>query len=67
MKNRIEVPNDILEAIEEVRSTGDINMLDRKGVIDLLVTLGYYKAAVWVEEDKTRYNELIMYGPKRGN
>lgn len=53
-----QIPEDVLEALEEVRASGQTNMLDREYVI-LLANDYSIDAATWIEDNKPRYMEAL--------
>ena len=59
------IPEEVLDALEVVRSGGMTNMLDRNFVLQLIED---DEAEVWLRENKSRYMEaLIAMGNKRAN
>ncbi len=50
------IPEEVLDALEEVRSSGATNMLARTVVIDLIDD---YEAEDWLVENKGRYMEAL--------
>lgn len=39
------ISKSLLEGMEEVRSSGQVNMMDKRGVVQVLESLGYYDEA----------------------
>ena len=52
------IPEDVLEALELVRSEGQTNMLDRQFVI-VLAEPEYPDAAEWLTNNRNRYMEAL--------
>ena len=63
---RVTVVLSIMDGITEARDSADMNMFDRPRVIQWLQTDGFYKAAVWVEENPLRYADSLFKGFKVG-
>jgi hypothetical protein len=55
-----ECPDNLMEALLEVRNSGWCNLIDRVCVIDTLRTFGYEKAASWLERHKKHYDKIVM-------
>ena len=61
-----QIPEEVLEALEKVRSSGVTNMMDRPVVIREAVDYSV-GAAIWLEDNKPRYMEaLTAMGARRG-
>jgi len=58
----IRVSKRILDGLTAVRDSGNINMLDRPKVIQVLEQLGFDEAAHWVEQNKRTYTLGILRG-----
>jgi hypothetical protein len=58
----IPVPRDVLDGIEAVRRSGRTNMLDRPRVAQLCDELGFYEAALWVNDHRDLYARAIFSG-----
>ena len=58
----IPVSQAVLEGIIAVRDSGATNMLDRNTVIQLCGDMGFYEAAVWIQEHKCEYSHGIFEG-----
>lgn len=54
----------IAKHIAEVRSTGQVNMLDRLGVVSILITLGHYETADYLYNCGATYVELLSLSGK---
>lgn len=52
----MEIPENVLEALEEVRAGGETNMLARGVVISLVTD---EEAEVWLIQNKDRYMEAL--------
>lgn len=46
----IEIPEEVIEALLDVRETGRTNMFDGQAVAHLASALGHYKASTWLYE-----------------
>lgn len=57
------IPKNVLDAINGVRESGAINMLDRVGVTNILIDLGEGDCAHWIRTHKKEYATLIFRGP----
>ncbi len=57
----VQVPEEVLEGIEDVRSSGRVNMLDRPGVQLVASELGHHGTVLWIEENKESYAAGIFY------
>lgn len=53
------IPEDVIEALAEVRECGETNMLDRNYVIKLVWEFDYVEAAAWLMDNKKRYMEAL--------
>ncbi len=61
-----DIPESVLEVLEEVRSGGETNMLARQTVIDLAYGECDSEAITWLEDNPDRYMEaLTATGAKR--
>jgi hypothetical protein len=58
----IKVSRAVLDGITAVRDSGKTNMLDRNSVAKLCSDMGYYEAALWVNDNKKEYAEGIFNG-----
>lgn len=47
-----EVPEDIIEGLMAVRDTAMVNMLDRKGIVEVAVELGLDGTASWMRDKR---------------
>ncbi len=54
----------IAKRIAEVRSTGQVNMFDRLGVVAMLTTLGHYEIADYIYNCGATYVELLSLSGK---
>jgi hypothetical protein len=53
-------PENLMEALGEVRSSNSCNMNDLKTVIHLMSILGYHPAAKWLYDNANRYADVLM-------
>lgn len=53
------VPQEVIEALADVRESGRINMFDYVGAVKLASLLGHYEAADWLQENKNRYMDAL--------
>lgn len=51
---------EMAQELAEVRGTGLVNMMDRKGVIDVLYSMGHDFSAEYLEDNKSDYMELLV-------
>jgi len=58
----VKVSSKVLEGLEAVRSSGQINMLDRPGVQKIAHDMGYHDTVLWIEENKKDYARGIFEG-----
>ena len=58
----IKVPKKVKEGIDAVRDSGLTNMFDRPYVEKLCESMGYRKAAKWIQRNKTEYVTGIFEG-----
>lgn len=49
----------VAKAIAVVRKTGVVNMIDKRGVADVLGQLGYYDEAEYITANKSNYLVLL--------
>lgn len=57
-----DIPDTVLDELEEIRASGETNMYARKTVIRLLMDAAgprYSEAAVWVIQNEDRYMEAL--------
>ncbi len=59
---KVKVKKEILEALEEVRDSGQINMFDYNGVIAILTRKGKIQAVSWMLGHKLQYMNGIIEG-----
>lgn len=57
----------VLEALEEVRATGEVNMMDRRGVAAGAQRLGYGEEALWLLENRDSYLRVLRRVGERGD
>lgn len=55
-------PQEIIDGIMAVRETGEVNMLDRRGVQYVADQLGLYAVVVYLEDHPREYAEGIFRG-----
>ena len=58
----VKVPATVLEGIEEIRDSGQINMLDRVGVSEIAEQNGDDVTADWIRNNSKAYAEGIFQG-----
>ena len=55
------IPEDVIEALEEVRASGLTNMIEFNNVFSLMASMGFASAAVWLcDLDRTDRPHLYM-------
>lgn len=61
----LELPQDVYEGLEAVRSSGLTNMFDRKKVKQIAEMMGYDEAVAWLNQaDSETYSNLMFAGAK---
>lgn len=55
----------ILDQIISIRDSGLTNMFDADTVQRLAFEVGYYELVAYIEEDKERYFNFILYGKEK--
>lgn len=60
--NRVPVPAEVLEGLEAVRLSGEINMFNVSKIIRLTLDMGYSKTARWVRENRKLYVQGVLIG-----
>jgi hypothetical protein len=58
----VKVTKTVLDGITDVRDSGKTNMLDRNTVAKLCSDMGYYDAALWINDNKREYSEGVFNG-----
>tara|TARA_R110000824_G_scaffold398950_1_gene603660 strand:+ start:32 stop:226 length:195 start_codon:yes stop_codon:yes gene_type:complete len=58
--DKVTVPNYVYNELSSARDSGLVNMFSIKEVCQLVSS----KTEEWINEDKNRYGECIMYGIK---
>lgn len=53
------IPDYVIRGLALVRQTGAVNMMDRRGVIDVLVQFEEDAAADWCRANRQRYVEAL--------
>ena len=61
---KIQVTKEVLEGIEAVRDTGQANMFDWRGVVQVADALGFDEAATWIALNSRDYFAGVMAGFK---
>jgi len=61
-ENPIELPTTVLDGLESVRESGEVNMQDSAKVQAIATRLGYPEVAAWIEEHPYEYQEGIFRG-----
>lgn len=59
------IPNVVLDAMERVRQTGEVNMYDSTGVIQRFMWPEEREATVWLIDNPARYVEALVALGKR--
>ncbi len=62
MPYAIPVPDNVLEEIEALRKSGNVNMIDRPAVQQLALELGLQSAADWISKHPAQYTEGLSDG-----
>lgn len=60
------IDRDIIDDLEQVRDSGEVNMLDRRGVMRVASALGLYGLVVWLDDctsSRTYTDALRQMGP----
>lgn len=60
--NKLPIPAEVLEGLEAVRSSGEMNMFDVSMVASLALEMGYSKTAMWVRENRKLYLQGVLIG-----
>ena len=58
----VPVPVHVLEEIEALRKSGNVNMIDRPAVHQLALELGLQSAADWISKHPAQYTEGLSDG-----
>lgn len=58
----VTVPRDVYEGLEDIRQSGETNMMDRKRVQSLANERGHYSLVTWLEDNRSRYAEGVFKG-----
>ena len=58
----VPIPGDVLEEIEALRQSGNVNMIDRPAVQQLALELGLQGAADWISKHPFQYSEGLSDG-----
>lgn len=58
----IKVPPTVMEGLAEVRASGEVNMLDRRGAQAVANEFGLYETVLWIEENPRDYARGIFEG-----
>jgi hypothetical protein len=54
------IPDEVLDALEAARDTGEVNMIGRQSVMKIISDLDEYPAAVlWLYDNDRRYMEAL--------
>ncbi|MEN6520062.1 MAG: DUF5049 domain-containing protein [Armatimonadota bacterium] len=61
-RDKVQIPQKVMEGIEAVRLSGKTNMLDVPMVIHLALEMGFPQAAVWVYEYQNLYAQGVFTG-----
>ena len=62
----LSIPDNVIDALAEVRDSCLTNMLDRRTVIAIIDSAGDYETVTWLDDNKSRYMEaLIQMGETR--
>jgi hypothetical protein len=58
------IPDQVLEGLEFVRASGEVNMFDLPRVAQLALRAGYTQTADWIlgEENREAYVRGVLYG-----
>ena len=55
----ITLPEKVFQELEAIRSSGDINMFDRAGVLELAYKLNYYSLVDWMTRNWSDYKGIF--------
>ncbi len=55
-----DIPQDVIEALAEIRDGCTTNMFDRRFVIHICIVYGYDNEANWLEANPDRYMEALI-------
>lgn len=58
----VKVSKNVHDGITAVRDSGELNMFDRDGVAKLCSNMGFYEAALWINDNKKEYANGIFEG-----
>lgn len=59
MKPEVEIPEEVIDGLLEVRESGRVNMFDRNSVIRLMSALGWNDGAEWLIDNKDSYMDAL--------
>lgn len=62
MNERVRLPGEVAEQLEEVRQDGRCNMLDRPCVQVVADDLGHDELVLWIEDNPRDYGRMILEG-----
>ena len=57
--DQIEIPEDVIEGLLEVRESGLTNMFDRNAVIRIMNDNGWNDAAMWLYDNEQSYMDAL--------
>jgi HD-GYP domain-containing protein (c-di-GMP phosphodiesterase class II) len=58
----ISIPQEIADALEAIRESGECNMFDRQCVQAVASSMNEYATVVWLEDNKREYGRVIIDG-----
>jgi hypothetical protein len=61
-RERVTIPADVYVQIERIRRSGEINMMDRRGVQHIANRRNFYAAACWLEDNREAYMRAFFGG-----
>lgn len=59
MSEQLDIPQEVIEALADVRETGAVNMFDRLGVVILCGAFGKASVYSWLSGNPDRYMDAL--------
>lgn len=58
----VTLPAEVYVALETIRRSGEINMMDRRGVQSIANRRGFFDAVIWLEDNREAYVQVFFNG-----
>ena len=55
----INIPENVIEALEAVRASGETNMYDRRNVIEIAEEMKFDEAGEWLRDNRAMYIKAL--------